>query len=139
MIPAPQTKSVSREEFPEQAGWIDPLLRAINSLSEAIKGVAAAINAQGGAATLDLDVPATYTSAFPKLVSSPLAVKATHVYATAVSKRSDVSGTATSETRAVFVEWENSAAATGKLQLKIKNVSGLEVSTNYRITLRVEA
>ncbi len=137
-LPDPGIKSLSREDFPEQADWIDPLLRSVNGTADAVAGTVATLNAQSATAFVDLDIPGTYADAFPKLIANPLPGKAVHVYATGVIKRTDPSGTATAQTRAVFVEWENSATGEGTRQLKIKNVAGLEVSTNYRVTLKVE-
>lgn len=139
MIPEPSTKSLSREDFPGQADWIEPLLRAVNAMTDGMASIVKAINAQGGTAYMDLDIPGTYENAFPKLIANPLGAKATHVYATAVVKRTAPSDRVMAETRALFVEWENSATSDGARQLKIKMVSGLSASTNYRITLKVEA
>jgi hypothetical protein len=248
MIPAPAISSLSREDFPSEAEWIEPLLRAFNGQGQAVSNIVTQLNAQSGVVALDVDVPSTHpvtdqesvtaptlagtwanyglsytsagywrdtsgvvhiqgmvksggaaliftlpagyrpsatyrqvvdtsggggvleitssgavnmasgnnayfcldgtsfraadvssTSAFPKLISNPLAVRAAHVYATAVVERTDPSETQTSAVRAVFVEWENASASDGSRMLKIKNVSGLEASTNYRITLKVES
>jgi hypothetical protein len=139
VISAPATKRLSRENFPTESEWIEPLLMAINSLSDALAAAVAQLNAESATAELSLDVPVDYADAFPKLIANPLGSKARHVYATAIVRRDDPSLTVTGETRAVFVEWENSATSAGALQLKIKNVAGLLASNNYRITLKVEA
>lgn len=146
MIQAPNTKSLSREEFPKQADWIDPLLRAINGIADGLASAVASLNSQTATAYLDIDFPATYTAAFPKVIANPLNVKATHVWATAVSLRTDPSSTVlgmradpTTNDRGLFVEWENSTTGDGARQLKIKMVTGLDVLNKYRITLRIEA
>ncbi len=138
MISTPATKRLTRESFPDQADWIDPLLAAFNAQADALAAAVAQLNAQNATVEVDLDIPATYTAAFPKLVANPLGVKPTHVFATRVFERTDVSGTQTSSTRAVFVEWEPAASSDGQQKIRIKNVAGLEVSTNYRIVLKIE-
>jgi hypothetical protein len=139
VIAAPATKRLSRENFPSEAEWIEPLLVAFNAQADALAAAVAQLNAQSAEAELSLDIPATYADAFPKLIANPLGFKARHVYATAIVRRDDPSVTVTGESRAVFVEWENSATSAGALQLKIKNVAGLLASNSYRIILKVEA
>lgn len=82
MIELQGTKRLSRESFPEQADWIEPLLAVINSQADAIEGLTAQLNAKTATVDLDIDVPGTYTAAFPKLLANPLGVRARHVYAT---------------------------------------------------------
>lgn len=138
MIRLPSLRNLTREDFPGQAGWIEPLVRAVNGIADAVRSLASSIPLSA-VLTVDLDIPSTYANAFPKMVANPLGQKASHLWCTGIIVRTSPNSTVTDSTKAVFVEWENYTDSKGKQMLRLKNVSGLSASTNYRLTCKVEA
>src|SRR5262245_48257523 len=137
-VKAPETKFLTKEDFPDQAEWIEPLLRAFNSQASALSSGFAQLNGQEAVLSVDLDVPSTYGQAFPKVVATGLSTQARAAYVVGAWKRTSRDDTISTSTVGVFLEWENTTQTDGKQALRIKNISGLTTSVNYRIAIKVE-
>ena len=134
----PKASTLSREDFPEQAQWIDKLLRPLNafmaSTESAFPAGLTANGAQMGVvcfpASVTFTTSGTVTDSFPFYFSTP--AKARSVEVAQIENLS----TGDTFTGAVFPTWEASSES-GGYRVKVRHLTGLTTSTQYRVTFKV--
>jgi hypothetical protein len=133
MATAPKPTTLSREDYPEQAGWIDRLLRPLNAfMSEVSSTLSGRLtlgdNVMAQTEVVRVDTPATVANAFPVYFAVKMSAKPR---ALVVARVEDLTTSSSTFSSAVFATWE----PTNDNRVKLSLVSGLSANTKYRFTL----
>lgn len=139
MAKPPTYKTLQREDFPGQEGWIETLLKPLNSSMTALataltKGLTLEENID--AEIVEREFTYTGSSTFPMYL--PINIKHTPRAVTVVyafNRTSAESPPAFST--AIFVSWDI-AMVNGKNSIRIGNITGLTATTDYRMRFKIE-
>ena len=129
--PAPKATLLSREDFAEQAGWIDRLLRPLNSF---MVSTAALFRSNSLEALGDLRFhPWTFqtdgsavTNSFPFIFEHALRGKPRGVF---IAQIENVTA-GTTFTTAPMLTWDMASSG----EVRVRHITGLSTSTKYRVT-----
>lgn len=130
MSDVPKSITLAREDFPEQAGWIDRLLRPLNGfISQVASGLARLSLEQNVTAQIQMvrvDTPGAVTDAFPVYFSTKFKPRLL-----LVSRAENLTTEGATFTTAVFPSW----SPTNDGRVKVSHITGLSTNTKYRFTL----
>jgi len=139
MSQPPKVQNLNREDFPEQASWIDSLLRPLNSFmtstAAAFANVSRADNMQSQVE--EFVFTTTGSAGLPGdalFISVKKRFKPTILL---VGSMENLTTPTASFPTAVFPTWEVSNDVSG-MRVKIRALSGLSADTKYRIRFIVE-
>jgi hypothetical protein len=124
----PEARTLSREDYPDQAGWVDRLLRPLNSFMAQVATSFRKALVEGENYWLDsfsFDTAALVSSTFP-LVRSIRGVRPRSCLLAYIKDET----LGTSFASAPFITWELAGNS-----VKIINITGLGALTRYSITL----
>lgn len=129
----PEAKTLSREDFPDQSGWIDKLLRPLNSY---ISGSAYAFrnslvlgeNLQ--LTTVTIQTPGTVADAFPVYLDIQMRQRPRSCTIAYIEDKTN----GNTFTTAVFPTW-----ALSDSRVKIRHLTGLTTNNKYSVTFELKA
>lgn len=134
MSKAPENGRLSREDFPGQADWIDKLLTPIGSFflstTAAFRRLTRFENFDSQVEEFVLTTPGTVAEAFPYKFEVKMARRPSLLWVASIENLTTEAATFTT---AVFPSWQ----LTGS-QVKINHLTGLAVSTKYRVRVVLE-
>ncbi len=135
MSSPPSNQTLSREDFAEQAGWIDRLLRPLNTfIGQTSAFLGQSLELQGHVLYFEdvFTTEATVANSWPRYFTVPKTPRSV-----SVAQAEDVTG-GVAFAASVFPTW-SAANLDGQTKVKISSVAGLPTGSNkYRIRYEVK-